>query len=63
MIKCFENLILFKVERVIMNEEKNYVENEMAEETLTIEGTINSLEYLENKNKEKKEGFFQRLFK
>ena len=32
-------------------------------ETLTIEGDITSLEYLETKTKEKKEGFFQRLFK
>lgn len=32
-------------------------------QTLTIEGIINSFSYLDNKDKEQKEGFFKRLFK
>ena len=32
-------------------------------QTLTIEVTINSFSYLENKDKEQKESFFKRLFK
>ena len=31
-------------------------------QTLTIEGIINSFSYLDNKDKEQKEGFFKRLF-
>ena len=47
----------------IMGKDLSLGNMDTEKETLTIEGTINSLEYLENKNKEKKEGFFQRIFK